>query len=119
MKYTLPTFIVIAVVTLSILGYNALNSDTVIDASDAGRFHFESLGDEWVQEDFAVTISELKIVIAAAEYRGWDYVPTTAAYNTETGKMKVGYKPFDPLNTTFELFPPPCEPFPCVEITQR
>jgi len=91
-----------------VLVYNAYNSDTVIDAKEVEINYFDNLGPNWTTERFKVDIDQLEVILAAAKYAKLDYVSTTTAHNSETGKMKVGYESFGVLNTSFELFPCHC-----------
>ena len=117
MKQTLIILTILAVVTVIGLTLTDFSSDAIIDAKEVETGYFANLGSEWTLEQFAVDIDQLEIVIAAAKFARLGYVPTTTAHNSVTGKMKVGYEAFGVLNTSFELFPPPCEPYPdCFEI---
>ena len=116
MKKTLITLtVLLGIVAIGGLLYTEYNSDTVIDAADAGANYFDNLGAEWVQADFMVTLGELEVLIANAKLEGLDYLPTTVAYDTDKGELKVGYKPLGLITTTLELYGCLCDN-PIVEI---
>ena len=114
MKNKITLFLVaICLIAVGAVIFNygtGINNDPMAEEVEAD--FFTNLGKDWIQQDFEVPITELKLVIAASEDAGLNYVRTTAAHNEANGKLIIGYKPVGKLKVALELFflcPPYCD----------
>lgn len=105
----LIALLIIAVGTVSYNIGAGVNNDP--RAEEVPADFFSTLDEQWdVPQDFEVPIIELRLIIAASEDAGQDYVRTTAVYNKETEGLMIGYKPVGKLKVALELFPL-CPPY--------